>query len=92
MTPKTNTTTIWQFRDEIIDARIEAAGISDVLTRYDVRFELHEQADLLAELAEAIECGADAAYFDPDPRTVAQIAADEQDAQYRETIESVRPY
>ena len=52
---KTNTDNIWNLRDEIIEAHIEAAGISDVLTRYEKRYELHEQADLLAELAEAIE-------------------------------------
>jgi hypothetical protein len=59
MTPKTNTTPIWNLRNEIVNARIDAAGISDVLTRYEVAFELHEQAALLAELAEAIESGAD---------------------------------
>jgi ADP-dependent phosphofructokinase/glucokinase len=80
MTPKTNTTPIWNLRNEIVDARIEAAGISDVLTRYNETFDLREQIDLLAELAEAIECGADVAYFDP--RTVVEMEADEQDAQH----------
>ena len=56
MTPKTNTTPIWQLRDEIIDARIEAGCIVDVLECYEATFDLREQINLLAEFAEAIEC------------------------------------
>jgi hypothetical protein len=73
MTPKTNTTPIWNFRDKIINARIEEVYVAR-------KADLKEQIDLLAELAEAIECGADVAYFDP--RTVVEMEADEQDAQH----------
>ena len=53
---KTNTDPIWNLRDEIVDARIEAADFeNDVDNRHFLLCDLQEQIDLLGNMAEAIE-------------------------------------
>jgi hypothetical protein len=83
---------IWKDRDVLVEAKIDAYSIVDVLDRYNAVHEMREQVDLLANLAEAVEAGADVLYSETvtyafDPRTPAQKDADLLDAEVKQTQE-----